>query len=317
MEKKVRLNKSGVSWTDYSWGIVDGCTKVSEACAHCYAEPMITRFQPDRKFTQIRTHPERLEAPLNTKKPGRVFVAPLGDLFHPDVPHEFIYKVIKMMLYTQHHTFQILTKRPERMYEFVKWYIMQTTEQLPDNIWLGVTAENQQRADERIPLLLQIPAAVRFVSVEPMLGPVDLHKYMWPVCWHWDAKYKTPQEAIAAGAFAEKHRQGLISAHAEFIDWVICGGESGSNARPMHPDWARSLRDQCIAAGVPFFFKQWGEWFPNDSRYTDSIPPNKDFYQYFDKKHIEFEDTFMCRVGAKNSGSILDGKEWKQMPEVA
>jgi protein gp37 len=318
MVSKVRLSKSGVSWTDYSWGVVDGCTKVSEACKNCYAEAMITRFHPGRKFTDVQIHPERLEAPLNTKKPGKIFVAPLGDLFHESVQWAFIDRVFRAMT-NSIHTFQILTKRPDIMEAYFNSRIMHPL----SNVWLGVTAENQEQWDIRTAILSRIRAAVRFVSIEPMLGAINFHSDC--SCLREEKSFADLETGrIMPYGFSSRYSASITCPVCKGtgrrthwlrnLHWVICGGESGPNARPIHPEWVRSLRDQCISASIPFYFKQWGEWFPNDSRYTDSIPVNKDFYQYFDRKHIEFEDTFMCKVGSKNSGCLLDGREWKQMP---
>jgi len=224
-----------IEWADEVWSPVTGCTKISPGCKHCYAERMAKRLRgrfgyPKDEPFQVTLHPERLIGPKKWKKPRMVFVCSMGDLFHEDVPFDFIHQVFNVMADCRGigHTFLVLTKRPKRMLRFFKsedrLYIP------PKNVWLGVTAENQEQADKRIPILLQIPAKVRFVSVEPMLGPIDLltDKYHW---LEFDGIYPG-------------------------LDWVICGGESGPVARPMNPDQARELRDQCKAAGVPFFMKQ-------------------------------------------------------------
>jgi protein gp37 len=224
-------NKTEIAWTDATWNPVSGCTQASPGCDHCYAARLAKRLPVahagGRPFSEVVCHPERLDVPIRWRKPRRIFVCSMGDLFHDGVPFDFVDSVWGRMLLANQHTFQVLTKRPAKMLEYLS-----TRRWTPDgsNVWLGVTAEDQQRADERIPLLLQCPAAVRLVSVEPMLGPVDLSGYGW--------------------------MRGLLTEPR--ISWVICGGESGSGARPMHPAWARSLRDQCSAAGVPFFFKQQG-----------------------------------------------------------
>jgi protein gp37 len=223
---------TAIEWTDATWNPVTGCTKVSLGCAHCYAERITERFGR-QKFTDVVLHPERLDIPLRWKKPRRVFVNSMSDLFHEDAPDEFIGKVWEVMEEASAHTFQILTKRAGRMH---MWVDEKAHAYLP-NVWLGVSVEDQERADERIPLLVDTPAAVRFVSCEPMLGPVDIRESL-TVDWRGNN-----QEAP----------DGLPA-----LDWVIVGGESGPGARPMQPEWARSIRDQCVAAGVPFFFKQWG-----------------------------------------------------------
>jgi protein gp37 len=244
------MGKTKIEWTDQTWNPVTGCTKISEGCAHCYAERMSKRLAgrcgyPEASHNfDVTLHPDRLDEPLHWRKPRRVFVVSMGDLFHEDIPDSFILEVFRVMgrQNTRQHTFQVLTKRPGRMKEWISEYIVDRDGK-PDpfpNIWLGVTAENQERANERIPTLLQIPAAVRFVSVEPMLGPVDLSEWI------------NPQGATARDD----------PARYSLLDWVICGGESGPDARPMHPDWARSLRDQCQMAGVPFFMKQMSKKAP-------------------------------------------------------
>lgn len=265
----------------------------------------------------VRCHPEALDEPLKWKKPHRIFVCSMADLFHNDVPFEFIVKVFCVMQLAQYHTFLVLTKRPDRMMQFYQWlnsegksawlnavvtiglgekYKTSWSTAWPfGNIWLGVTAENQEQADKRIPILLQIPAAKRFVSVEPMLGAVDILK---DPRWFW------------AGS-------GL--------DWVICGGESGPGARPMHPNWVRILRDQCQAAGVPFLFKQWGEWLSVEQVVGETM-----MYHVCASKHCYlgangeinenrwddygFHD--LAKVGKKKAGRLLDGRLWDEYPEV-
>lgn len=222
--------------TGETWNPVTGCTKISEGCAHCYAERMSKRLKgrfgyPEDDPFRVTVHPDKLELPLRWKKPRTVFVCSMGDLFHKDVPTQTIALVWRMMNKASRHTFLVLTKRPKRMAYFLKQYDIQP---LP-SVWLGVTTENQQRANERIPLLLQCPAAVRFVSVEPMLGPVDIR-------------------GALGFSFSDAHEGFLYDVPA--VDWIIVGGETGAGARPMDPGWARSVRDQCKAAGIPFFIKK-------------------------------------------------------------
>lgn len=241
------MTKTSIEWADEVWNPTTGCTKVSEGCRHCYAERVAGRFWKDRKFSEVRMHPERLEEPLHWRNPRRVFVDSMTDLFHPAVPFEFIDQVFMAMASarTSHHKFLILTKRPDRMLKYIEsfknsrgWYRRESDGiafgkwPLP-NVWLGVSTEDQKAADARIPLLLQTPAAVRFISVEPMLESINIKPYLYG--WHSDPR---PPEKDPG------------------IDWVICGAESGPGARPFNMDWSRSLRDQCQNAGVPFFFKQ-------------------------------------------------------------
>jgi protein gp37 len=251
------MGETTIEWTDAVWNPVTGCNKVSPGCSRCYAETIDHRFDHDnvgklpwafpasRGGRGVTLHPERLEQPLHWKKSRRVFVNSMSDLFHEDVPDVFIDQVFGIMDGCRRHTFQVLTKRPDRMLPYLTALNNQRIDRgaaaaqgldfvhrldpiypLP-NVWLGVSVENQLWAERRIPLLLQTPAAVRFLSCEPLLGPLDLTNAL-----------------------------ELSSTWGTRCNWVITGGESGPKARPMHPDWARSIRDQCQAAGVPFFYKQ-------------------------------------------------------------
>ncbi len=212
---------SSIEWTEATWNPVTGCTKVSPGCAHCYAETFAERFRgvPDHPYEMgfdLTLRPERLELPLGWRKPRMIFVNSMSDLFHEDVPAEFVQQVFGTMKRARWHTFQVLTKRPGRALELaaeLPW---------PANVWLGVSVENR-RFLSRLDALRRIPAAVRFASCEPLLGPLD----------------------------------GI---ELRDIDWVIAGGESGPRARPMKPQWACALRDACTREGVPFFFKQWGAY---------------------------------------------------------
>jgi protein gp37 len=216
------MNKTGIAWTDYTWNPVSGCSKVSEGCKFCYAEAVTKRFFKGVDFKDVICHEDRLKQPLGVKGPAMVFVNSMSDLFHEEIPFSFIDKVFDVMEKCKTLIFQILTKRHERMYEYYKHRLDHIIEQghgSIDNIWFGVTTENQESADKRIPTLLKIPAKVRFLSAEPLLGPLDIRKY-------------------------------------KGIDWVICGAESGPHARPMDIKWAYELRDQCKEMGIAFFMKQ-------------------------------------------------------------
>lgn len=303
-------DKTRIEWTDATWNPVTGCTKVSAGCKNCYAErewPRMAKLVPayaGREFNDVRTHGERLDQPLPLlwKKPRKVFVNSMSDLFHPDVSNQFIASVFRVMRDAPQHVFQVLTKRAERMRDFCTVYYPFP---LP-NVWLGVSVEDQSAANERIPLLLDTPAAVRWISAEPLLGPVDL------VVPFAGAKVNS-----ARGA-----RPGIPP-----LDWVVVGGESGPNARPMHPQWARGLRDQCAAAGVPFLFKQWGEWAPRSGPLTGggtdfvALDPGCKRWPHvtrmgehgMDTRACEHctpdagEDIYMQRVGKKLAGRLLDG----------
>jgi len=240
--------KTKIEWADETWNPVTGCTKVSEGCRNCYAEGIAKRFWGERKFTDVQVHPDRLDAPLHWKKPRRVFVNSMSDLFHPDVPFEFIDKVFGVMTMACEHTFMILTKRPSRMLDWFNWTTHNKTGLWPlPNVWLGVTVENQKAADERVPLLLQTPAARRFVSIEPALENVDLT--------HVQYDGLVEINALTGDYGVYRPHQGH---DYNKLDWAIAGGETGPGARPMELDWARSLRDQCQDTCVPFFFKRVG-----------------------------------------------------------
>lgn len=215
-------DKSAIEWTDATWNPVTGCTKVSPGCAHCYAERVAERLRGTAAFPQgfdLVLHPERLSLPKMWTKPRKIFVNSMSDLFHEDVPFEFVDQVFGTMSEARHHIYQVLTKRPERM---LTWAISRNVT-FPLHIWVGVSVENQYWT-KRTNTLLQTPAEVRFLSCEPLLAPITLADFI---------------------------KDGLIH-------WVIVGGESGPKARPMNPNWARSLREECTTAHVPFFFKQWG-----------------------------------------------------------
>jgi protein gp37 len=244
MEREMS-DHSAIEWTDATWNPVTGCTKVSPGCAHCYAETFAERFggvrgHPYEQGFDLKLWPQRLQQPLQWKRPRRVFVNSMSDLFHPDVPDAFIVDVFDVMSRAAQHQFQVLTKRPERTLDMalkLPW---------PSNVWMGVSVENQ-RWSGRVDALRAVPARVRFISCEPLLGPLSLD--------------------------------------LAFIDWVIAGGESGPRARRMNPAWVVALRDQCIDAGVPFFFKQWGA-----------------------------HDLSGRRVGKKAAGRQLEGRTWDGFP---
>lgn len=208
-----------IEWTESTWNPVTGCSKVSPGCAHCYAERMAKRLQamgqPNyRDGFSVRTHPHMLDVPNRWKQPRRVFVNSMGDLFHEDVPAEFVRQVFDVMLATPRHTYQVLTKRAARLADLAP------TLPWPSNVWMGVTVEDNDRLI-RVDTLRKVPAAVRFLSVEPLLGP-------------------------------------LPDLNVDGIHWVIVGGESGPGARPMQREWAQGVRDICLSSATPFFFKQWG-----------------------------------------------------------
>ena len=307
-----------------------------------------------------------LTQPLRWKKPRAIFVNSMGDLFHEDTPDEWIDKVFAIMALAHWHTFLVLTKRAERMQRYLtagrglKWIdamrpyagwpegqggMLKTTNMALENVWLGVSTERQAEADERIPLLLATPAAKRFISAEPLLGAIDLRAlkpdFGAPDEEHW--RYN----ALSGGHYYRDDERFIISGDGpplETLDWVIAGGESGKDARPMHPDWARGLRDQCAAAGVPFFFKQWGEWkewrHDVDGPYVEEIgdeeaeaaaatiarevqtpgwlTPSGHFYrspEAFEAADGDEPGRVMERIGKRAAGRLLDGVEHSERPQ--
>jgi len=376
-----------IEWTDATWNPVTGCTRVSSGCDHCYAAAMTHRLagmgrslkitpqqraqaeryigltvenaKGDRHFNgKVRCHEELLDLPLHWKKPRRIFVNSMSDLFHKDVPFGFVLRILCIIANTPRHTYQILTKRPERAMEFVRLWndlagedfanpklvpgpektrqahpsgrgqlfadMLETMGPPPPgaayptfdwmegmiawpafkyfhNVWLGTSCEDEATLDERLPHILRCPAAVRFLSLEPLLGPIDLSSCL---------SASVPQCPL---------------------HWVIVGGESGPGARPMHPDWVRSIRDQCVAAGVPFFFKQWGHWLPNQRPFRDHLHwvhkaqtwvrggtcldlTGKVLRNGKDFEGASYPVAIMRPVGKKAAGHLLDGQEWRQYP---
>lgn len=316
-------DNSAIEWTDATWNPVRGCSIVSKGCTNCYAMRQAHRssgpggaYEGLTKLTKggpvwtgaIRTVPELLDQPLRWRRPRRIFVNSMSDLFHEDVGVIIIGSVLGIASACPQHAFQVLTKRPRRMRdvlaseEFLESYessqAMHTHNEVPwppPNVWLGVSVEDQASADERIPLLVRTPAAVRWISAEPLLGPIDITPWLREVT-------------------ASDPRNPLI--HAK-LDWAVVGGESGPGARPMHPDWVRSLRNQCGAAGVPFFFKQWGAW--RSIRQDEAI-------QYLNSERLynahrfprdgQWRDVSVYRLGKKLAGRELDGRTHDGYPNV-
>jgi len=239
---------SDIEWTEATWNPVTGCTRVSSGCDHCYAVAMSRRLgamgsskykglvNPGKSHFngEVRYHTDSLSIPLERKSPTLYFVNSMSDLFHDRVPNDFVRKVFEVMEIAEHHTFQILTKRPLRMMRILNELKLRSGRRLCDdpliNVWLGTSVENQETADDRIPLLQQTPAAVRFLSCEPLLAQVSIKPFL------------------------SRTRTSTSSP----IHWVIVGGESGPKSRPMKTDWVRTIQTDCAKAGVAFFFKQWG-----------------------------------------------------------
>ena len=382
------MTASAIEWTGRSdWNPVRGCTRASQGCGTgtqggCYAEQIAGRFsdpgQPFHGFAtrtakggrwtgKVALMEDRLTLPLRWRKPATVFVNSTSDIFHESLPDEAIDRIFAVMALAPQHTFQVLTKRAERMRHYfaeltevsnsggsepyprwaghveqwanlialkhdlgVPWrhtplghgrlygFHADMPRPLP-NVHLGVSVEDQAAADERVPHLLATPAPLRFLSCEPLLGLVSLRlggafEHVNPEYWgNYFARLQgrerpLPRSGDAARGWADggltvRHHPDLQEL-GEGIDWVIAGGESGRNARPMHPDWARSLRDQCAAAGVPFFFKQWGEWRPVEAPTAPSTGA----------RLLACEGFIAQRVGKRNAGSLLDGRTHDGVP---
>lgn len=267
------MGKSNIEWTDETDNIIvaEGggwwCRKCSEGCDNCYAEGVNDKsyFNGNhRKYSgaapKLILKTDLIDGWARQTRPRRHFVASMTDVFGEWVPQEWISRFLDGMAAAPRQTFQVLTKRARRMRETVKvWLELRGLDRVPANIQLGVSVENQKWADIRINDLLQIPA-IHFLSCEPLIGAVSLDKWLKPESVHFNGDKSALDDPAFASAFGKMISK--VSGHFSGIDWVIVGGESGPKARPMHADWARSLRDQCQAAGVPFMFKQWGAWIP-------------------------------------------------------
>ncbi|WGD31249.1 phage Gp37/Gp68 family protein [Ancylobacter sp. WKF20] len=361
-------DRTGIEWTDATWNPIVGCSLASPGCTNCYAMPMAARIeamQPGSHYAgttqpgnagavwsgKVALAPEHiLTQPLRWRRPRRIFVNSMGDLFHESIPDEWIDHVFAIMALCPQHTFQVLTKRSARMREYLtgpaafqrvdellfaeEWPVLPkpfdtiaaaanmtpfAREGFLRNVWLGVSTEDQRRADERVPDLLATPAAIRFVSAEPLLGALNLRSLNERrgdrgtiTDWH---------DALAGLQF------GRSQSETAKLDLVIAGGENGP--RPMHPDWARSLRDQCAAADVLFFFKQWGTWEVAVDRERDDPDWRLDYSRKFADggatKWLNLAGGcgfhgarfhVMRRVAKARAGRLLDGVEHNALPEV-
>lgn len=263
-------DKSKIEWTDATWNPLSGCTKISPGCDNCYAEKIAERFRGTPAYPNgfdLTYHHDRLNQPMRWKRPRRIFVNSMSDLFHKDVEQIFKLKVFNVMRNCHWHTYQLLTKRSSLMRDFINEQY--DSRDFPRHIWLGVSVESAQQKS-RIKHLQDTNCAVRFLSIEPLLSPIG--------------------ELDLTG-----------------ISWVIVGGESGAGARPMHPAWVREVRDQCVAAGVPFFFKQWGVWRPmrNGEMTVREVV------------HLGADQVPMVKASKLRNGRDIDGREWNQYPEAA
>lgn len=312
--------ETGILWTDSTLNFWWGCHKVSPGCTNCYAETFSKRVGRDIWGPAQTTERWRTKAPWRdclkwdkeAKSEGKrrkVFVQSMSDFFedHPQV-ESWREKAIKILEGFEWLDIQLLTKRPENILKMVptSWH-----QNWPGHIWIGTTAENQEYADKRIPYLLRVPARVRFLSVEPMLEPIDLTAMPYR-----DSRGSNIYLNVLSGRYdVIPTNHGAYFWKGEdsigHIHWVITGGESGHNARPCHPEWVRSLRDQCQTANVAFFHKQWGEWLPTDVRCSEDYPPNM-----ATAPHTVLEEYSFSKVGKAAAGRLLDGMEWSQFPEV-
>ena len=329
-----------IEWTDATWNPITGCSIVSPGCANCYAMKLAgTRLAhiPSRAGLttmtkagpvwngQVRFNEGWLDQPLRWKRPRRIFVCAHGDLFAEGVPDEWIDKVCAVMALCPQHTFQVLTKRAARMRDYfckdARWrnrQIVVARNQIAGvkvdfgpipsvlplpNVWLGVSTERQPEADERIPDLLRTPGAVRFISAEPLLGPIQLNRLMvaenverhdGPWSLRWDALSGFRATSPYSGTENNPH-----------LDWVISGGESGPGARPSNPQWFRDIRDQCRAAGVAYFHKQNGEWVS-----VSEVEGEGEHFTFADGRTVR-------HVGKKKAGRLLEGVEHNGMPRPA
>lgn len=308
---------TSIEWADHTFNPWEGCQKVSPGCDNCYAEARNARFGGGTAVNWGPGAPRRRTSVSNWNKPRlwnlhaaqffaehgrrqRVFCASLADVFDNAVDQQWREDLFDLIKATPNLDWLLLTKRIGNVGNMLP--VPFSFHALYPNVWIGATVVNQEEADRDIPKLLEVDAAKRFLSMEPLLGAVDLTRVQPSIFaananvltgrWHW--------------------HDGPTRKETPAIDWVIVGGESGTGARPMHPDWVRSLRDQCVDAGVPFFFKQWGEWSPGQQAPHLSNA-------FASKKPFQFLEHEGCRVGAflagkKNAGRLLDGREWNEVP---
>lgn len=298
---------SKIEWCDHTLNVWWGCARVSPGCVNCYADTLASRWghqlwrrHGPRKAMSAQYWREPIK--WNRTDPGRVFCGSMCDPFeaHPTPDVRVMQDTERARLWdlidrTQNLTWLLLTKRPENVAAMVPW-----TGDWPRNVWIGTSVEDQARADERIPTLLRLPGT-RFLSCEPLLGPLDLRAHFAGYC---------PEHDFPGGFCVERHHPGV-----QHVDWIIAGGESGAKARPVHPDWIRSLRDQCQKYNRPFHFKQWGEWAPSGSVGIGSADRSRSIIV-----GPPVDDhgcgTELTRVGKKAAGRELDGRTWDEFPVV-
>lgn len=324
-----------IEWCDVTLNPFIGCTKCSPGCDHCYAERFAARLARNPKTALQYRHVIDEHGHWNGKvyaqfiawprpsarKGKRIFVGSMCDIFHENVKDYTLLRMFAALSLCRKHTFIFLTKRPERMRSVFTEITTECFHEVrqeaahiislespaliqwpPSNFWLGVTVCNQQEADEKIPILLQTPAAKRFVSLEPLLGQVDLTRYL----------------EMEERRYQGDDVSGFID-YTPLLHWVICGGETGPGARPMHPECVRFLRDQCKSANVPFFFKSWGEW-TTEHHCHDGVLHLGGSYEAADDISEPWPSCLaivpIARVGKKRAGRLLDGREWNEIPEA-
>lgn len=325
-----------IEWAHHTFNPWEGCTKVGPGCDHCYAENRNARFAGGEAINWGPGAPRRRTSASNWNNPirwnaeaarlgvrYRVFCASLADWLDNEVPVEWLADLLDLIRRTPNLDWLLLSKRIGNFYgrieeahdlahddpigtELYDWLDNWLNVKAPENVWLGATVVNQHEADRDIPKLLETPAAVRWLSMEPLLGATDISRFLE----RGDAGMRDV-DPLAAALLAGAEESG----HAWIrpaIDWVVVGGESGPGARPMHPDWARYLRDQCVAAGVPFLFKQWGDWAPAE---FPAWPENADYMTEAGTGHYFNDRQWMERIGKKKAGRLLDGLTWDQYPE--
>lgn len=368
-------DRTSIEWTDATWTPIRArrhnhpggpvthvgwhCEKVSAGCDNCYAQGINLRlgtklpFKPGhlapRGEVEVFLDETMLTAPLRWRRPRKIFVNSMTDTFGPFVTDDMLDRMFATMALCPQHTFQVLTKRPERAMAYLtklsdepsEWrckrldYASIPVWPLP-NVWLGTSVEDQATADARIPHLLATPAAVRFGSAEPLLGPLDLTRVgnmgsveaafpdlLRGIRAHMGSSKVSGVQIEAVGKpwqattyYQTVDHMGGFEVGSRYypsLDWVIVGGESGPGARPMHPDLVRSVRDQCIAAGVSFFFKQWGEWFPYGEIDASGCQNSVTLGEKNGSWH-EWPQGFSVRIGKARAGRLLDGHEWNEVP---
>ncbi len=303
------MSKTNIEWADRTWNPIIGCSHISEGCDNCYAEKMacrlatinattdnyanvvklsyninVDKFMPSGWNAKTHFVKSAIDKPRHWKKPQRIFVCSMGDLFHESVPVEWIENVMEVITDCPQHTFIVLTKRPERM---KAWF---DNSYITPNLWLGVTVENQEQADKRLPILVSIPNGKKFISIEPMLDEINLNKYYFP--------YRLIKNVPVDSR----------TKYIDLLDWVILGGETGTQARPMHPRWVIDIRDQCKKSNTPFFFKGWGEWRPLHELYCNMDKYKNKLWFNHDPEHSS------CKIGKKASGrKIFDSDVMKEV----